>query len=333
MIIKASGDLGDWIFGLCVARNIAKGCDRVDLMPVDSEFMPNSPLFMDRFHLVSKLTEAQPYVNEVLHYNGKCDFNLLEFRGRMDRTRTLVHAQIEEARRVKNPSLLLYIDDDTSPWLEGIEPHPYSWGRVVIARSHRYRNHMFPWREILDKLGDRLLFIGHREEHRDFESMYGWVEYCPTEDLYDAASLIKGADLFIGNQSSPMACAIGLGAPFVQEVSPIVPDCIYLRANAQYVTDKGFQFEGHQYGPKEIKLHEIRTMETPPGQWQWQGEKRFDLDALVKFFYEQDKSVDKRTLRNKILIANVLRQQGFFNPTPAMSEAIWAESFQNAGIK
>lgn len=326
MILKVSGDLGDLAFCMCLVRNVPNGPHTLRI--VDSEFMPNSPPFLPRFRLIEKVVAAQPYIKDIKIGPGRADLDLLRFRERMDRTKTLTEAQIEEAELL----LKSRIPRDTSPWISGIEPHSYSYGRVVISRTHRYRNSMFPWKDVVKNLGHRLLFIGSREEHRDFENHFGWVEYCPTPTLYEAAELIKGSDLFIGNQSSPMALAIGMGHQSVQEVSPVVPDCIFPRDNIQYVTDRGFDLEGKHYGPVEVDLSLIRTFETPPGQWQWEKERRFDLDDLVKFFWLQDKSVDKKHLRNKILIANVLRQKGFFNPPQAMSVELWQEAFSNAGI-
>ncbi len=48
------------------------------------------------------------------------------------------------------------------------------------------------------------------------------------------ANAIGSAKLFIGNQSCPMAIALGLGKNVIQEVWPLNGNCILNRANAVY---------------------------------------------------------------------------------------------------
>lgn len=123
---------------------------------------------------------------------------------------------------------------DCSPWLsvesKRVEP-------VVIHRSPRYHNKLFPWSDVLRLYGGRVVMVGERSEHADFVSRYGWVPHYQTDSFLDLAMVIAGSELFVGNQSAPMAVALGLGSTIVQETWPVSSDCKIAGRNNQYVLD------------------------------------------------------------------------------------------------
>jgi ADP-heptose:LPS heptosyltransferase len=55
-----------------------------------------------------------------------------------------------------------------------------------------------------------------------------------TETILDLARVIAGAGVFIGNQSAPMAIALGLGKNVIQECWQANPNCLFRRDNAIY---------------------------------------------------------------------------------------------------
>jgi hypothetical protein len=124
---------------------------------------------------------------------------------------------------------------DLEPWLMGVKPQRMR-DRVVICRSARYHNPAFPWREILKRIGKTALFVGLPEEHEAFAQEFDcrWLECYYPADMLEAASIIAGAKLFIGNQSSPFWLAAGVGAPIIQEVWQTRADSVIPRANAFY---------------------------------------------------------------------------------------------------
>lgn len=89
--------------------------------------------------------------------------------------------------------------------------------KIVVARSARYRNQHFPWKKLYSQFGDRACFIGVPWEHENFEHEVGRIHYERTPTLLDAARLMAGADIFIGNQSCPRALAEALKIPVVVE--------------------------------------------------------------------------------------------------------------------
>ncbi len=63
--------------------------------------------------------------------------------------------------------------------------------------------------------------------------------YHPTKTLLEVASVIAGADVYMGNQSSGLAVAIGLGVPFCCELRRDLPrernECYFPnQPNGQY---------------------------------------------------------------------------------------------------
>lgn len=115
--------------------------------------------------------------------------------------------------------------DFSAPWLFGIEPDPRAKGRIVLFRSFRYRNDRLSWLS-LRSLRDRLLFLGSPEEYGEFAGRVCRCDYLPTRDFLEAAQLIRGAALTIGNQTGLFAVAEALKVPRLLEISPGCPNVI-----------------------------------------------------------------------------------------------------------
>jgi hypothetical protein len=128
-------------------------------------------------------------------------------------------------------------------------------GRVVVARSNRYHNGLFPWERVRRVYGEKMLFVGLENEHELFERENGQIEYAPTNDLLELAELIAGADMFIGNQSCPMWIAFGLGKRIIQETWLGGPNSCVPKANAIYTrtTEEAHKLIEMLGGPKVIK--------------------------------------------------------------------------------
>lgn len=122
--------------------------------------------------------------------------------------------------------------DQLGAWLTVAEPNRHS--AVVFARSQRYRNPHFPWREVYRRFGRAAVFVGTLSEHQDFIHQVGQVPLVPTPTLLDVAKLLAGAQLFVGNQSCPLSIAHGLRMPVVVEQCPDCKNCHFGRPNAWY---------------------------------------------------------------------------------------------------
>jgi hypothetical protein len=102
------------------------------------------------------------------------------------------------------------------PWLSVFEARKVS--RVVFNRAPRWRNDKVDWRRIWEKYHKQAVFLGHKDEHTEFELTVGPVDYYPTKNFLEAAEVIAGCELFCGNQSALGAIAEGLKKPMVQEI-------------------------------------------------------------------------------------------------------------------
>ena len=104
------------------------------------------------------------------------------------------------------------------PWLT--VPEPRSVAPVVINRCPRWHNGRFPWQRVVAAYGRDAIFVGHLSEFEEFVFRFGYLSYYYTPTYLEAARVIAGAQLFIGNQSSMAAIAEGIKAPMVLETLP-----------------------------------------------------------------------------------------------------------------
>jgi hypothetical protein len=137
----------------------------------------------------------------------------------------------------------------TSPWLS-VEANKVA--PIIINRASRWPGWHFPWREIVRHFYDEIAFIGLPEEHAAFQKEFGKVFYLPCADLLEAAEIIAGADLFVGNQSACNAIANGLGKRIVLEVCNYAPDC-FLRKDTSFFSLNG-----------ELELEQWKRLCLPP---------------------------------------------------------------------
>lgn len=124
-------------------------------------------------------------------------------------------------------------------WLDVKAEHHH---KIVVHRTARYQSPAFPWHLIIDKYHADIIFLGLPQEYADFQLKAGnrRIEYAPTVNLLQAAKIIKGSRLFIGNQSVMFWIAAGLGHPLIQETHHqyYSRDSIIPRDNAMFIQSK-----------------------------------------------------------------------------------------------
>lgn len=223
-----TGDLGDIIASLPIIRELGGG----DLIIGNHDPLHQGWREMKgtRFEAIRPLLAAQPYVRSVTfeHRAKDISVDLSPFRSSYIKTRSLTASMAEFIKMPHAP--------DLSPWLTAT-PSKVSAGRIIVARTDRYHNPVFPWRQIIQKHWPRMLFVGSEDECRAFAQLGPRVEFARTQNLLDLASLIKGSDLFIGNQSCPCWIAMGMGHKLIQETHPLIQDSIIPRDNATFCQD------------------------------------------------------------------------------------------------
>lgn len=329
MVISCVGDIGDSVVLLGILSQLEGGPHKL-LLTCSNETKMKTPADVARWcELFKPLAESQRYVEQcrVLEADDHVDWASGGFRGSglHSRSASLFNAQLSHLIFTRG------LGHNISPnqrWIE-VEALPDARGRVVCARSGRYRNGSFPWRKIVRHYGDKLLFIGLPHEHRDFSGEFGLVEHRPVADLLEMARVIAGSELFIGNQSSPMAIAEGLKHPTIQETSIDPADCIYLRANAQWVDNGACVLPAIgdtpelSIAPSVCLPTDVLTHTTPPGLWQVNGLPPVPtFDQAVKLCAINGvKQPDGITLEDWIKAQNALRAPEFF-----FGEAIYANT-------
>lgn len=208
-----SGDLGDLIAALPVIRQAGGAklflCTRPDTKGFSD----------DRFNAIKPLLEIQPYIHGVERYDeaSPIDLDFTDFRSKWASHPTLIGKQAVHVGM--DPSSV-----DISPWLTIPDAHRH--GKMVLCRSQRCLGSLH-WFRFFHRPKD-CLFIGLEEDYEQFcRENSPWlphkknmpaIEFWPTENLLEAAKLIKGSRLFISNQTSLLWVAFGLGfSPMIIE--------------------------------------------------------------------------------------------------------------------
>jgi hypothetical protein len=232
LIFHHSGDMGDVIYGLATMKALGGGVlfvspDNKHPYPRPTRVTPDQA-WADNF---LGLVRQQEYV-WAAHYTQamppNVDVDLNEHRklyrtGGAQMWATLFRLHLN-AFGVDYP--------ENKPWLTVNDPVRVPRKPIVVNRTARYRNEDFPWVELIKLYGHLMVFVGTQDEHLNFNGLavpHYNIPFLPTNSLTDAARVIAGSKVFIGNQSACMAVALGLNKPAIQEVWSGNPNCILKR--------------------------------------------------------------------------------------------------------
>lgn len=219
----SSGDLGDSILSLPVIRHKGGG-----VLYLRAANFTRAPMTWEHAQAIVPLLKAQPYIEDVLEWKGEnCDVDLDRFR------RSYFEALRRDMNKYRRSSLAYWyafvfdvpIEEWDKPWLTVTPVLNYIRGEnltVIANRSARYHNPRFPWDKVVEKYNPSRIGVDGEQE-----TIPGYGVFVMPQDLLLAAENIAGARLFVGNQSACHAICKGLGKPFVLEVYPTMPNCIY----------------------------------------------------------------------------------------------------------
>jgi hypothetical protein len=203
------GSKGDIIYSLCSLKYFEK-----------SNFVFKNKHYFDFFY---RLFVKQNYINNIFYLDdGKIlwkdiDINLDEFRK--------IHKKDVSKPLVKCFEELLNIKTDPSlPWIENISSKKSNL--ILINRTTRYHDkENINW-NLLKKYENYCFFIGDEKEYNIFKNLTKLnIEYIVTKDALDCCEIIKGCNLFIGNQSFCYSLAEALKVERVLEVYYEKPNC------------------------------------------------------------------------------------------------------------
>lgn len=225
---KHSGDLGDLWYSLPVVRGLGGGRMELSTEGLGEKIDGSRSGFTgETAALAIPLLEAQEYISSTGIWDGReVDFDLDTFRDGRDYT------QYNLCEMVADTFGLDFHDVAREPWLKcGRKPV----ARTVFARSTRYRNEHVDYHRIRGRDRNDSVFVGFPHEHADFQTRFGPISHYPVRDFLEMAEVINGAELFVGNQSCPLAIAIGLGRPYVVEVCRDCRNTIFPRDNGVHM--------------------------------------------------------------------------------------------------
>jgi hypothetical protein len=274
------GDLGDIIYLCPSMKLVAQQTGSPVILYARNGLREHDPI-TERLESIRRLLESQDYIGEVCAWDGEpIDYDSCHFRRQGHPFAvTLLELQARFVGLLPDPS---------QRWLFA-EPALASKGKIIIARSARYHNPYFPWKELMRSYSDRMVFVGHPAEHAIFCREFGPVTCLPTSDLYEVAALIAGSAQFIGNQSSPYAIAEGLKHPSIQETNLESPDCLFPRPNARHCFDGGLDLNlfGRFMHTTPVDLRPRAGLnETPPGGWRvsvdGHSARSYSFDMVVR---------------------------------------------------
>jgi hypothetical protein len=249
---RHSGTLGDLIYSLHLVKKLGGGEYQIALENLEAcvtkygyQAEHVDPQHRGRFTAqdiawLEPLLNRQPYVIKTSTWRPgdvEPDVDLDAYRAVLYRT---FEGNILEAYH-RTFNVPFTAEDLTTPWLSAdtIKTKP-----IVVSRSFRYRppNGDAVWQDFAKTIdfAESAIFVGTVKEHEAFVQHTGAdIEYRPVSDFLELASIINGADLFMGNQGFAYSLAIGLGRPTVLEINKLVPmhmnECYFPRENCQYI--------------------------------------------------------------------------------------------------
>jgi hypothetical protein len=223
---------GDIIYSLCLIKMLGGGNLYIKLNALD-EFARSTLGWRDAgpgsgrltqqdYDTIAPLLQAQDYLKHVGIWDGHTDdYPQLINHWRMHLIKGWQGNQTEcyalcMGMNIHDPAIrkqLLF-----EPWLTAVEPIKIAGKPVVINRTSRHLHGAegHGWVDFIQRgLVDSAVFIGSEQEHADFQRQFRiQIMHYKTTDLLQVAQVIQGSEMFIGNQSSALSIAIGLGKTY-----------------------------------------------------------------------------------------------------------------------
>ena len=137
-------DFGDIILSLSAVKAAGGG----------NYYIQNNPKAVK---VVGPLIEFQPYIKKVGEAGTESiDKSFVDFRKQgldWGVRLALLHAK--------------WIEQDvdfSEPWLTARKDNQYN-GKIIVNKTERYANPLFPWVQLVKLLGSKMLFVGHDHEY------------------------------------------------------------------------------------------------------------------------------------------------------------------------
>lgn len=239
LTFRHAGDIGDIIYSMPVMRAFGGGA-----LLIEAASYTRQRLTPDKWCGLNELLIRQPYVQDVRPWRPAepTNYNLNDFRARLFQALKAGYGKEKHLGHWMCEAHGVPIHAMDTQWLTIDDP--IEAASVVFARSgagrngvNVYHNQRFPWFRVCQKYGKDAVFIGTTEEHDVFCAAFGPIPHYKTPTLLEAARVIAGAKLFVGNQSAPHAIAEGLKKNILLEVWPEGPNCCIHRPGVTHGWD------------------------------------------------------------------------------------------------
>lgn len=218
MVAATSGGLGDIVYSIPVMKKL--NVNKV-YVKVNYYYPPHGNLYA----LSKRLLESQGFT--VMPTSGAYHPITFEPSIKFDYNMDLSRNQ---PLRGRNHIIISYLnqfglshENWNMPWLKIEGEKELDKNYIIVHRTNRWRHgSQVNWTKVMDSIKHlNPLFIGFESEYDDFCKETGTkIEYKKTEDILEAAKLIKHCDAFYGNQSVGLTLAQGLGKQYWLDRAP-----------------------------------------------------------------------------------------------------------------
>lgn len=225
--IKHSGNVGDLIYSLPAMREASKQHDaKVDVIlrinvPMQSTVKhPNNGVQLTRTmaEMVTPLLMTCDFIDSVVitEHDEPCDYDFDIFRRFHNYT-----GHISQWYFHIYPHLTCDLSQPLDFDIEAITPER----PIILNRTARYHNPSFDY-SILRPFQHLITFVGLPDEYRIMSAKLPEITYTEVTDFKQLTALIKGAELFIGNQSMAFAIAEQMKSLRYLEICPYANNVI-----------------------------------------------------------------------------------------------------------
>lgn len=229
---KHSGFATDILYALPAIRKVCEMNDEkavlhletnVDNVDKDKPGHPYSPfkLMDEEVTLLKGLLVDQDYIEDVVIFDG--DLSKINVDLDLFRTQPINFSSGNISRYYF--SMAGISDSLEKPVLETKSNERYN-NRIVISRSLIYQNKNVDWRVLNDFEDVKYYFLGSNMEFKDISTKLKNVIHVQPKDYREAAEIIKGSSLFIGNQNMYYAIAESLKVKRLLEVCPYTSNVV-----------------------------------------------------------------------------------------------------------
>lgn len=218
---KHSGALGDLIYSLPIVQHLGGGEFYLHLNQMDwigQHYYGAAPnpfhqgrMTLKDWNYMQSFMLAQPYIKafDVMTPSTEITHNLDRFRPAFVGHPTNYIDLYAQTFNITEPL-------SNKPWLTAPAPRVIPGRPIVINRTERWipPSPGTAWDQLRDQgWADQSVFVGLEQEYEKFQADTGWTNtpWEETPTMMDLANVIAGGSVFMGNQSSALSLAIGLG--------------------------------------------------------------------------------------------------------------------------